>query len=67
MREPSGASGQMGHGGEEGARSHGGAAGSTGQGGIWDLEAGGRGKVFSSHGDDGGWQTRRAYNVQMVG
>ncbi len=45
----------------------GGAAGSTGQGGIWGLEAGGRGKVFSSHGDDGGWQTRRAYNVQMVG
>ncbi len=34
MSEPSGASGQMGHGGEEGTRSHGGADGSTGQGGV---------------------------------
>ncbi len=44
-----GASGLMGHGGDEGARSLAGAAGSTGRGGVWDSEAGGRDKGSSRH------------------
>ncbi len=34
MKEPDGARGKMGHGGEEGARSHGGADWSTARGGV---------------------------------
>ncbi len=44
-----------------------GAAGSTGRGGVRDSEAGGEGKRFSSHGDDGDCQTRGARTVLMVG
>ncbi len=65
--KPGGASGLMGHGIEEGARSNGGVAGSIGRGGVRVLEAGEGGKGFSSHGDNGGWQTHRALSVQMVG
>lgn len=47
----------MGHGEEEGARSLGGADGSMGRGRVRDSEAGGGGQGFSSHVDNGNWQT----------
>ncbi len=65
--EPGGAGGSTGDGGGEGARSRGGAAGSTGRGGVRASEVGGGGEGYSDHGDAGGWQSRGARTVLMVG
>ncbi len=51
------ASGLTGRSREEGARSHGGGTGSMSRGCVQDSEAGGIGKGFSSHADDGDWQS----------
>ncbi len=57
-REPGGAHGSMGDSGGEGVEME--------PLGL-RAEAGGRCEGFSSHGDDGGWQTRGTRTVLMVG